>query len=85
MRHGRSTLLVITMVASCCGTRDAAAQTTERLVIRGQPQTLRLYGPSDGEPVIVSSGDGGWIHLGPHVAEVLAAKGFFVVGFDTKE
>ena len=35
-------------------------------------------------PVIVSSGDGGWIHLGPHVAEVLAAKGFFVVGFDVK-
>jgi type IV secretory pathway VirJ component len=28
----------------------------------------------------VSSGDGGWIHLAPHVAEVLAAKGFFVVG-----
>jgi alpha-beta hydrolase superfamily lysophospholipase len=37
-----------------------------------------------GPPVIVSSGDGGWIHLGPHVAEVLAAKGFFVVGFDVK-
>jgi hypothetical protein len=32
----------------------------------------------------VSSGDGGWIHLGPHVAEVLAARGFFVVGFDVK-
>ena len=35
-------------------------------------------------PVIVSSGDGGWIHLGPHVADVLAANGFFVVGFDVK-
>ena len=34
--------------------------------------------------MIVSSGDGGWIHLGPHVAEVLAARGFFVVGFDVK-
>jgi len=34
--------------------------------------------------VVVSSGDGGWIHLGPHVAEVLAASGFFVVGFDVK-
>ena len=45
---------------------------------------LRLYGPRDGVPVIVSSGDGGWIHLGPHVAEVLAAKGYFVVGFDVK-
>jgi dienelactone hydrolase len=32
----------------------------------------------------VSSGDGGWIHLGPHVAELLAGRGFFVVGFDAK-
>ena len=84
MRHGRSKLFVVLLLAWCCGSRDAGAQTTEHLVIRGQPQTLRLYGPSDGEPVIVSSGDGGWIHLGPHVAEVLSAKGFFVVGFDAK-
>ena len=34
--------------------------------------------------MIVSSGDGGWIHLGPHVAEFLAAHGFFVIGFDVK-
>ena len=66
------------------GTPDVAAQTTERLDIRAQSQTLRLYGPRDGEPVIVSSGDGGWIHLGPHVAEVLSAQGFFVVGFDAR-
>ena len=42
------------------------------------------YGARGGSPVIVSSGDGGWIHLGPHVAEMLAAQGFFVVGFDVK-
>ena len=34
--------------------------------------------------MIVSSGDGGWIHLGPHVAEVLATHDFFVVGVDVK-
>jgi alpha-beta hydrolase superfamily lysophospholipase len=45
---------------------------------------LHLDGPRTGEPIIVSSGDGGWIHLGPHVAQVLAGKGFFVVGFDVK-
>ena len=56
----------------------------ETITIRGRDQVLRLYGPRNGTPVIVSSGDGGWIHLGPHVAEVLAAKGFFVVGFDVK-
>ena len=77
-------LFAIILLACWCGVSDVAAQTTERLVIRGQPQTLHLYGPRDGEPVIVSSGDGGWLHLGPHVAEVLSAKGFFVVGFDAK-
>jgi pimeloyl-ACP methyl ester carboxylesterase len=62
----------------------ASAQTTEVIALRGHPQSLRLYGRRGRPPVIVSSGDGGWMHLGPHVAEVLAAKGFFVVGFDVK-
>jgi fermentation-respiration switch protein FrsA (DUF1100 family) len=43
-----------------------------------------LYGDRSGIPVIVSSGDGGWIHLAPQVAETLAAQGFFVVGFNVK-
>src|SRR6266480_2194348 len=60
------------------------AQTPERVSIRGHEQLLQLYGPPTGDPVIVSSGDGGWMHLGPHVAELLAAHGFFVVGFDAK-
>jgi fermentation-respiration switch protein FrsA (DUF1100 family) len=62
----------------------ASPQRTEILRIRGKDQVLRIYGGRGGDPIIVSSGDGGWIHLGPHVAEVLAAKGFFVVGFDVK-
>ena len=53
-------------------------------VIRGKPQQVRLYGDPRHEPVIVSSGDGGWLHLAPHVAELLAARGFYVVGFDAK-
>jgi fermentation-respiration switch protein FrsA (DUF1100 family) len=76
--------LTVMLSASGSGTQDVSSQTTERLVIRGQPQTLRLYGPRNGDPFIVSSGDGGWIHLGPHVAEVLSRAGFFVVGFDTR-
>jgi hypothetical protein len=54
------------------------------ITLRGHAQTLHLYGPTDGAPVIVSSGDGGWMHLAPHVAQVLGPKGFFVVGFDTR-
>ena len=63
---------------------DASSQSTHHLMIRGHVQQLQLYGPADGTPVIVASGDGGWIHLGPHVAELLASRGFFVVGFDVK-
>jgi fermentation-respiration switch protein FrsA (DUF1100 family) len=72
------------LVLVCCAAVPAAAQSTEALSISGHPQSLRIYGARGGQPVIVSSGDGGWIHLGPHVAELLAAKGYFVVGFDAK-
>jgi fermentation-respiration switch protein FrsA (DUF1100 family) len=84
-RSPRYASLVVLLVG-CVLTASpvAQAQTTETITIRGRSQSLRLYGTRGGVPVIVSSGDGGWIHLGPHVAEVLAAKGFFVVGFDVK-
>jgi fermentation-respiration switch protein FrsA (DUF1100 family) len=72
------------LVLVCCVAVPAAAQPTETLSIRGHQQSLRIYGARGGQPVIVSSGDGGWIHLGPHVAELLAGKGYFVVGFDVK-
>jgi pimeloyl-ACP methyl ester carboxylesterase len=62
----------------------AVFQAQDTIDLRGRAQTLYLYGPRTGEPVIVSSGDGGWIHLGPHIASFLAGRGFFVVGFDVK-
>lgn len=79
-------LMALTATASCAGglVNDACAQTRETVTIRGQSQSLRLYGTRGGIPVIVSSGDGGWMHLAPHVAEVLATRGFFVVGFDVR-
>jgi alpha-beta hydrolase superfamily lysophospholipase len=58
--------------------------TTDTLAIRGQAQKLRLYGTRGGPVAVVASGDGGWIHLGPYVAELLSGKGYFVVGFDSK-
>jgi alpha-beta hydrolase superfamily lysophospholipase len=60
------------------------AQTLEKFVLRGHALTLRLYGPRSGDPVVLASGDGGWIHLGPQVAKTLADRGYFVVGLDTR-
>jgi pimeloyl-ACP methyl ester carboxylesterase len=54
------------------------------VAIRGHEQHLQVYGPADGPIAIVSSGDGGWMHLGPHVAETLAAHGYHVIGFDVR-
>jgi pimeloyl-ACP methyl ester carboxylesterase len=62
----------------------APAQTSQTLSLRGHDQLLRIYGVSTGEPVIVSSGDGGWTHLSPHIAETLSQRGFYVVGFDVR-
>ena len=73
--------VLVAALSSAVATR---AQTAQRISIRGHEQLLQLYGPPTGNPVLVSSGDGGWMHLGPHVAELLAARGFFVVGFDAK-
>jgi len=78
-------LVVMALLLLACPSRSAtASQARDTLVVRGQPQILHLYGTRGGRPVVVSSGDGGWIHLGPQVAEMLAAQGFFVVGFDVK-
>ncbi len=62
----------------------AWSQTNQTIAIRGHAQTLHVYGSPRADPVIVSSGDGGWIHLAPHVAELLGRRGFFVVGFDVR-
>ena len=79
---GRAALAALLIVVAAPAI--SSAQVTHRLPIRGHDQVLHLYGPPNGPPVIVSSGDGGWIHLGPHVAELLAAHGYFVVGFDVR-
>jgi hypothetical protein len=86
VRLCRARLAFLLVIGICIGgmTGETSAQTRETVTIRGQTQSLYIYGTRGGLPVVVSSGDGGWIHLGPHVAEVLAAHGFFVVGVDVK-
>ena len=74
---GPGTVLLFATLLCVIATSSAAAQQAASVTLRGHPQRLRLYGPRSGDPVIVSSGNGGWIHLGPHVADVLAARGFF--------
>lgn len=78
----------LALLIACLGviglTTAAAAQDTATITLRGKAQTLRLSGNRQGEPVIVSSGDGGWVHLAPHVADTLAARGYFVIGFDAR-
>jgi virulence protein VirJ len=62
----------------------AASDSTSTVFLRGKSQTLHLYGSPSGAPVVVTSGDGGWIHLGPDVARHLASQGYSVFGFDAK-
>ena len=80
----RLSLICASMVAAMVAARPAWSQSRQMVTIRGHQQSLYIYGSGQGAPVIVSSGDGGWIHLGPHVAELLAARGFYVIGFDVK-
>jgi pimeloyl-ACP methyl ester carboxylesterase len=62
-----------------------AGLATAPFSVRGHTLELHLYGPRGGPPVVLASGDGGWIHLGPQVAALLATDGYFVVGVDAKQ
>ena len=79
-----SRISAITVLVWLTAALPVWSQTRQTIVFRGHEQNLYLYGSATATPVIVSSGDGGWMHLGPHVAEFLAGQGFFVVGFDVK-
>jgi len=83
-RSATTAFLIAAIAVGCSLAATGGSRDTQTVVIRGQAQTLHTYGPRGGTPVLVSSGDGGWIHLGPHIAEMLAAHGFYVVGFDVK-
>jgi hypothetical protein len=54
------------------------------VMMHGHPQNVRTLGDPAGPPVIVSSGDGGWMHLAPHVASWLVDHGYRVIGLDAK-
>jgi alpha-beta hydrolase superfamily lysophospholipase len=88
MRQAHKTLLLITAFSfagvGSTSTAGYPAQSIQLLDLRRREQKLHLYGSRSGDPVIVSSGDGGWLHLAPAVAQLLAAHGFFVVGFDVR-
>jgi hypothetical protein len=88
---GKRRLLVAALALSCvafaAGPRRAEAgdgSRQETVTLRGHALPVRLYGSRGAAVAIVTSGDGGWVHLGPDVAQFLAAKGLFVVGFDAK-
>jgi type IV secretory pathway VirJ component len=83
MRSAAPWLVAVTLGAMA--TMPARAEMLGTVLLRGHAQTVRLYGTrGSGDPVVVSSGDGGWIHLGPSVAATLASHGYFVIGFDTR-
>ncbi|MEO8481052.1 MAG: alpha/beta hydrolase [Acidobacteriota bacterium] len=77
-------LVAVGLMVTPLRAASTAAQRDEPLTIRGREQVLHLYGSPGGEPVVIASGDGGWVHLAPHLAEFLAARGYFVVGVDSR-
>jgi fermentation-respiration switch protein FrsA (DUF1100 family) len=77
-------ILAVALLYHTTAAGGATARSTARLDIRGREQTLQVYGMPAPDIAIVSSGDGGWVHLAPHVADVLAAHGWYVIGFDAK-
>src|SRR5262245_51468321 len=84
LKPGRWAFLLMIFLRAVTPTAAAPAERCEKVIIHGRAQSVHVYGARGGTPFIVSSGDGGWVHLAPHVAELLAARGYFVVGVDAK-
>ncbi len=74
----------IALLLAAFAPEAAIAQNAAGLVLRGKSQTLQLYGSVGGGSIILTSGDLGWAGLVVHVAEFLAARGYYVVGFNSK-
>jgi dienelactone hydrolase len=77
-------VLAISLAARVVSAASEPRSQPAVLSLRGVPQTLHLYGATGGKVAIVTSGDGGWVHLGPDVAGFLSGEGYRVVGFDAK-
>ena len=75
------TIAAAVLAVAIAGAEPASAA----FAVRGKTLDLHLYGQRGGTPVVLVSGDGGWIHLAPQTAPVLAAKGYFVVGLSAKQ
>jgi alpha-beta hydrolase superfamily lysophospholipase len=76
----------MTIAAAVLAVAIAGAEpATASFAVRGKTLDLHLYGQRGGSPVVLVSGDGGWMHLAPQTAPVLAARGFFVVGLSAKQ
>lgn len=61
-----------------------STETVRTVNLGGHEQKLHMYGAETGRPVILASGDGGWMHLAPHLAALLASRGYFVIGLDSR-
>jgi hypothetical protein len=75
------TLAATVLAFAFAGAEPAMA----RFALRGQTLDLYLYGKRGAPPVVLVSGDGGWVHLAPQTAPILAANGYFVVGLSAKQ
>jgi len=66
------------------GTPGIPQEATRTITIRGKQQTIHTVGTRGKQAIVVSSSDGGWVRLAPLIAGMLARRGFFVVGLDSK-
>jgi alpha-beta hydrolase superfamily lysophospholipase len=76
--------VALVCTSAAAGPGISSSDSSASINLRGREQTLHIYGAPGRPAAVVASGDGGWIHLGPYVAQFLAGQGWHVVGFDTK-
>jgi type IV secretory pathway VirJ component len=73
-----------TVFLACALAMPLSGESLKTITIRGTEQQLHLYGPQNGPPIILSSGDLGWAGLVVYLAESLSARGYCIIGFNSK-
>jgi hypothetical protein len=76
------TLRILFLV--CTLGSQALGESSKTIAIRGREQQLHLYGPQSGLPIILCSGDLGWAGFVVHVAETLSARGYCILGLNSR-
>jgi pimeloyl-ACP methyl ester carboxylesterase len=89
VRGATRPFLALILVSALVLAASSGLSAAEKLdvTVRGKPLTLAIYRPSvrPSATILMASGDVGWVGLAVSLAEEFSARGYLVVGINTRQ